>query len=418
MDINAGFIFNETSSTRNNNVSRESIKKENESSYLYGYNNITNESNVDVTGGVNSVTIYLMDNSFFTFNLLRKGPLTGAQILFELSLYVGGDYKHISEMFSLWMISPLLEMPLGSEDKPSEVRDKWEMLLKKYSWKYKKYPKKDVPCLVIKRNYLMEKEKEKEILNFYQEKGYNELYSFFTKILFMDARDEYLRGRYLVDEDDENTLTEMLVSLSEYEVGSEKINEGFLKEINRSLRPKHHTSYHSFIHEVSFKLKEVFNETNTSINSILYKKFDSPITIMTAFLEKVRIYNTYGSIFYKGYLSDKAIKNLKGPYKENFISKIISHLQTTYRQIIVWINHSTFGIYESKNFNIIYRTSINSIRWTISPEMEGYIQSFYLFHDNGSSNFTEIAGENAFLIHIALTILTTHNNNNSNRMIH
>ncbi|CEF61858.1 Band4.1 inhibitor LRP interactor [Strongyloides ratti] len=415
MDANTAYLYDDSSFISKNILSSGNIKK-NETFNVTNEENITTD--VDATGGVNSVTIYLMDNSFFTINLLRKGPLTGSQILFEFSLFIGGRFKVVNEMFSLWMISPLLEILLGGDDKPSEVRDKWEILLKKYSWKYKKYPKVDVPCLVIRRNFLMSIYKEVEILNYYQKNKY-EIYSFFIKILFMDAKDEYLRGRYLVEKENENELTQILVFLSEYEVGTNKANQNILKELNKSLRPKHHTSYSSFFHDVSFKkIKEVFNEsysfnTNTSLS---FNKKDSPIPLMVSFLDKVRTFSTYGSIFYKCYLSKESIKYLKGPViKDTIFSKISQYLPTTFHPVIVWVNTHSLGIYEKKDYNVIHSTSISNVRWTVSPEIDNHIQSVYLFHDKGSSNFTEIAGESAFLLHLALSIITTTNNNNNNK---
>uniref|UniRef100_A0A0K0FQ17 Band4.1 inhibitor LRP interactor (inferred by orthology to a D. melanogaster protein) n=1 Tax=Strongyloides venezuelensis TaxID=75913 RepID=A0A0K0FQ17_STRVS len=415
MDANIAYLYDETSFTSKNFLS-PGTKKENLSFTTTNEDNIT--SDIDVTGGVNSVTIYLMDNSFFTINLLKKGPLTSSQILFELSLFVGGDYEVVNEMFSLWMISPLLEILLGGEDKPSDVRDKWITLLGKYSWKYKKYPKDDIPCLVIRRNFLMTSLREVEILNYYQEKKI-ELYSFFIKILFADGKDEYLRGRYLLEEENENELTQILVSISENEVGTDKVNQNILKGLNKSLRPKHHTSFSSFFQDVSFKkIKEVFNESHsTTINTTSsFNKGESPITLMSTFLDKIRASSTYGSIFYKCYLSNDSIKNLKGPpTKETMFSKLFHHLPKTFQPVVIWLNTFSLGIYEKKNNNIIYSTSTSNIRWTVSPEINNHIQSVYIFHDKGSSNFTEIAGESAFLLHLALSILTTANNSNKKK---
>uniref|UniRef100_A0AAF5HY84 FERM domain-containing protein n=1 Tax=Strongyloides stercoralis TaxID=6248 RepID=A0AAF5HY84_STRER len=418
MDANTAYLYDDSLLANESILSAGNKKK-------YDTFNNTNEENltidVDATGGVNSVTIYLMDNSFFTINLLKKGPLTGSQILFEFSLFTGGDFEIINEMFSLWMISPLLEILLGGEDKPSEVRDKWEILLKKYSWKYKKYPKIDVPCLVIRRNFLMPIHREVEILNYYEKNKYK-LYSFFVKILFMDAKDEYLRGRYLVGKENENELTQILVFLSEYEVGTDKVNQNILKELNKSLRPKHHTSYSSFFNDVSFKkIKEVFNESHSFItnNSLSFNKRDSPLPLMVSFLNKVRTFLTYGSVFYKCYLSKESIKYLKGPVtKDSIFSKITHYLPTTFYPVVVWVNIHSLGIYEKKDYNVIHTTSISNVRWTVSPEIDNHIQSVYLFHDKGSSNFTEIAGESAFLLHLTLSIITTTNNNNKNKLKH
>ncbi|XP_050308256.1 putative FERM domain-containing protein FRMD8P1 [Anthonomus grandis grandis] len=83
------------------------------------------------------------------------------------------------QVFTLWMISPLLEIQLKPYSKPLQVRDNWRNLLEKYSNASCTRKDKDEPKLVFQRNiffqtHIEEKIKDQRILELlYEECKYN-----------------------------------------------------------------------------------------------------------------------------------------------------------------------------------------------------------------------------------------------------
>ncbi|XP_030764670.1 putative FERM domain-containing protein FRMD8P1 [Sitophilus oryzae] len=84
-----------------------------------------------------------------------------------------------TQVFTLWMISPLLELQLKPYSKPYEIRERWRYLIDKYAHASDSRKEKDEPKLVFQRNmffsrHLEEKLKDQKILELlYEECKYN-----------------------------------------------------------------------------------------------------------------------------------------------------------------------------------------------------------------------------------------------------
>ncbi|KAJ8924195.1 hypothetical protein NQ315_006986 [Exocentrus adspersus] len=91
----------------------------------------------------------------------------------------------VSQVFTLWMVSPLLELQLKPSHKPYETRQNWRSLLAQYSHASYNRQLRDEPKLLFQRNvffpqHLEEKIKDQKIL----------------ELLYEEARHNVLDGRY------------------------------------------------------------------------------------------------------------------------------------------------------------------------------------------------------------------------------
>ncbi|KAJ8942780.1 hypothetical protein NQ314_009948 [Rhamnusium bicolor] len=98
---------------------------------------------------------------------------------------LGLNKQLASQIFTLWMVSPLLELQLKPSHRPYETRQYWRALVEQYSHASYNRQHRDEPKLMFQRNvffpqHLEEKIKDQKIL----------------ELLYEEARHNILEGRY------------------------------------------------------------------------------------------------------------------------------------------------------------------------------------------------------------------------------
>ncbi|XP_018563861.1 FERM domain-containing protein 8 [Anoplophora glabripennis] len=98
---------------------------------------------------------------------------------------LGLNKQLASQVFTLWMVSPLLELQLKPSHRPYETRQYWRALVEQYSHASYNRQQRDEPKLIFQRNvffplHLEEKIKDQKIL----------------ELLYEEARHNILEGRY------------------------------------------------------------------------------------------------------------------------------------------------------------------------------------------------------------------------------
>uniref|UniRef100_A0A8R1DMG5 FERM domain-containing protein 8 n=2 Tax=Caenorhabditis japonica TaxID=281687 RepID=A0A8R1DMG5_CAEJA len=138
--------------------------------------------------------IYLtrMEYSAFTENGIDLSIESGKTANSKLLLfYLAREYKIdkdvFTEMFAIWMISPLLEVQLKPYHRPYECRQGWKTLLNRfYDDKSEELFDQDEPILMLRRNASLSSERELEILSEYPQ---------CADLLIIDAADMIFLGR-------------------------------------------------------------------------------------------------------------------------------------------------------------------------------------------------------------------------------
>ncbi|XP_057672723.1 FERM domain-containing protein 8 isoform X2 [Diorhabda carinulata] len=117
-----------------------------------------------VQGNVIPVCVYLRNRIAIVIDIENVDTVTSEQICEKITNCeeLGLNQQLCSNVFSLWMISPLLELQLKPTDKPYNLRKSWRYFLEQYSHTSYNKQIRDEPRLVFQRNvffspYLEEK---------------------------------------------------------------------------------------------------------------------------------------------------------------------------------------------------------------------------------------------------------------------
>uniref|UniRef100_A0A914YX87 FERM domain-containing protein 8 n=1 Tax=Panagrolaimus superbus TaxID=310955 RepID=A0A914YX87_9BILA len=145
----------------------------------------------------NGKTLQLMDIRIFFSDgkcvqfTVEGGSEARASDLLELvaeHLNIPEDIAH--EVFALWLTSPLLEVQLKPQHVAADIHTKWPSFLRKYTYANEADIVYDEPLLILKRKVSLSTEMEKKYIQDCEN---------VVDVLYLDAKDEYLSGRYLVD---------------------------------------------------------------------------------------------------------------------------------------------------------------------------------------------------------------------------
>ncbi|CAH1112328.1 unnamed protein product [Psylliodes chrysocephalus] len=102
---------------------------------------------------------------------------------------LGINKQLFSQIFTLWMISPLLELQLKPLHKPYEIRQRWTHLLEQYSHASYHKQQRDEPRLIFQRNVFFSQQLEEKIKD-----------QKILELLYEEARHNILQGRYPCEE--------------------------------------------------------------------------------------------------------------------------------------------------------------------------------------------------------------------------
>ncbi|KAL8184053.1 UNVERIFIED_CONTAM: FERM domain-containing protein 8 [Gekko kuhli] len=132
------------------------------------------------------------------------------------------------EVFSLWLVSPLLEVQLKPKHQPYKVCRQWHELLNRFTSgsEYEIY--EDEPSLQLRRNVFFPKRKELQI----QDEGV-------LQLLYEEAKYNILEGRYPCDPADCEMLGALVCRLSLGPCDPDRHTACFLKEKLDSFLPSH-----------------------------------------------------------------------------------------------------------------------------------------------------------------------------------
>ncbi|CAH1365695.1 unnamed protein product [Tenebrio molitor] len=138
-------------------------------------------------GPIIPTSVYLHSNTAIMMEI-EDTPSATCDVLCQAivnSDELGLNKQLSSQVFTLWMTSPLLELQLKPTHKPYEIRQSWRALVAQYSHASYNRQQRDEPKVMFQRNiffpqHLEEKIKDQKIL----------------ELLYEEARHNVLEGRY------------------------------------------------------------------------------------------------------------------------------------------------------------------------------------------------------------------------------
>ncbi|CAG9863625.1 unnamed protein product [Phyllotreta striolata] len=102
---------------------------------------------------------------------------------------LGMNKQLFSQVFTLWMVSPLLELQLKPSHKPYDIRKRWNYLLEQYSHASYYRQQRDECRLIVQRNVFFSQQLEEKIKD-----------QKIIELLYEEARHNVLQGRYPCEE--------------------------------------------------------------------------------------------------------------------------------------------------------------------------------------------------------------------------
>ncbi|GIY98694.1 FERM domain-containing protein 8 [Caerostris extrusa] len=216
--------------------------------------------------------------------------------------------------FSLWLVSPMLELQLTSYQRPYHTRQQWMTLLLKYTSASTKHLDKDEPELFLRRNVFYDKQDEMRICDMK-----------ILELLYEEAKFNVLKGRYPCDIQDCDVLAGIQARLELGPYNPQIHTAEFFRSKITDYLPDYACKNRWAFLNVSAKPgpehRLLDRYRNIPTNTIRYK-------LLRKYLEFCWALPYYGSAFSMGKL-----KNLQ---KANMMDKLISKFVEELKQRPSW----------------------------------------------------------------------------------
>ncbi|GMS78263.1 hypothetical protein PENTCL1PPCAC_438 [Pristionchus entomophagus] len=281
---------------------------------------------------------------------VQGGKLANAEFLLsEVAKEFDVDVHYATEALAVWMISDLLEVQLKPHHSPYGVGECWASLLKKFTSASADDIAEDTPLVMIKRRVQLSVTREKEIMAFCPR---------IREILFNDAYEAFMSGRYAPSVEESAELAGFALSAAFEPYAPEKHNVEFLRQEIESFVPRHLVS--------TIKGPLVFGRAlngPNSLESLLLKSWHeasqpgiSLADVHTRFLEKLHNKPYYGAAFFPG--------SIERPKKKWSLSGGASDIN-----VLVGINETFVSVLDEGKKEILLVQRIKDCTWNrIDPQ--------------------------------------------------
>ena len=179
------------------------------------------------------IRIFFPDGKSVQFTVEGGKEAQATDLLSLIAKHFEIPEEIIKEVFALWLVSPLFDVQLKPHHVAAQVRYKWPSFLKKFTDAPEDDIALDDPLLVLRRNVSLNIDTERMvgfllfqrrffIVPFQYQKDYERI----VEMLYLDARDHYLCGRYMVSVEDalELAALQMAIDYDPYEQEQEAFN--------------------------------------------------------------------------------------------------------------------------------------------------------------------------------------------------
>ncbi|XP_052822896.1 putative FERM domain-containing protein FRMD8P1 isoform X3 [Octopus bimaculoides] len=138
--------------------------------------------------------IYLRDQTVIPLKV-NNGQQAQTEDLFRIVQEEQKLPPEAANVFSLWLVSPSLELRLKKNHRPYYLVQQWQELCKLYTDQKAEYKLRDTPLLMLQRNVFYSKEEEMKLND-----------ETTLSLLYHEAQYNVLEGRYVVDKLDYDEL--------------------------------------------------------------------------------------------------------------------------------------------------------------------------------------------------------------------
>lgn len=266
------------------------------------------------------MVVYFQDKTGLHLTV-EDGQHMEAGELFELVMEEMKLQPVAREVFSLWLVSDLLELQLKPNHVPFKLACYWEELLEKYTTTEEDDRERDEPILLFQRNVFYPRSKEVDITDLE-----------ILKLLYHEAKEMVIDGRYPLKQTDYDYLAGLQALIRTGEYSSDTFTPDYYRDKLREFYPEHMAKPKKSFGRRSkdspeFRLARKHEETYQSYGKITDVK--QVIACLQAYLDFCRKLPYYGGAFFRGQVEHPSRK-----------SKLLSNTDDP-----VWIVVNTEGVY-------------------------------------------------------------------------
>ncbi|KAJ7377457.1 FERM domain-containing protein 8 [Desmophyllum pertusum] len=274
-----------------------------------------------------------------------------------------------SQVFCVWLISPLLQLQLKAHHRPFRLRRVWTELLKKFTNTPEEVAEKDEPILSYQRNSFFPLPEEKRIKD-----------DRIIRRLFEEAKYNVLSGNYPISTNDALMLGGILAYVDNGNFNPEEHTTGCFKTKLTDYLPawvcKSSWSFRgrSPRSSLEHKLLEQYRSVCQKVRDVK--------SCHKLFLELCWDFSFYGSVFFRGQIERPS---------SSLLSNILGNSDLPVR---VAINRERVHVIDDNKNDVLLSLAFEELSWdyTPAPALEpGCMDTFWLEFDppEGSSEPTE-----------------------------
>lgn len=262
----------------------------------------------DSTNDSVEVVIWMRDRVGIHVTLECAGHEATAEDLFEVVVSERNLPPECDNVFSIWLVSPLLELRLKKSHKPFQFAQMWDEFCVLYTDSKPDEISRDEPVVMFQRNVFLTLEEEMKISH-----------EVMLSLLYHEAKFNVIEGRYVLQPEEYDKLAgiQALIHLEHYNANTHSLDK-YKKDIHKFypefMRKPKSTKFFKFGRNDGGEPLEVrverahrqISEANKSLDikkalSGLYRKY----------LEVCWEYAFYGSAFFEGKIQ-KQVGKIKG----------------------------------------------------------------------------------------------------------
>lgn len=266
-------------------------------------------------------------------------PQATVQELMELILQDDQDLSlpaSARDVFSLWLISPVLELQLTSFQRPFHTRQQWMTLLLKYTSAKTRHLDKDEPELYFKRNVFYDKQDEMRI-------GDMKI----LELLYEEAKYNILKGRYPCEIQDCDVLAGIQARLElgpfNPQVHTAEFFRNRIREYLPSYACKNRWSFLNVSAKPGPEHRLLDRYRSISANTTRYK-------LLRKYMEFCWALPYYGAAFFHGQIE----KPTKG------LAMLLDHYDT---KVLIGINRDGIHIIDNSNNCLLLSVKFKNLSW-------------------------------------------------------
>ena len=297
--------------------------------------------------GAVEIVLWLRDRKGIHVNL-EDGQLAEASDLFEIVVEQRGLPPESENVFSIWLVSPLLELRLKNHHKPFQLAQLWDDFCAVYTDSSADEISRDEPVVMFQRNVFLTLEDELKTSNEY-----------ILCLLYNEARFNVVEGRYVMNPSDYHALAgiQALIHLDLFDSRQHVLSQ-YRSNLTRFYPPhmyKHRLQLLNIGRQKDPPCEELFMAAHRQITDT-YRGVQIKQVLKDLYKQYLQIcwqYSFYGSAFFEGVIEKPCHK----------VKKALMGCQQT--EVLCAINTDGITVIDKEKPEVILAVPYEELSWNL-----------------------------------------------------